>query len=227
MGKIRFGTRVLVIAFLTLLLAACDQIQTAQKYTLKGTSTKTPFQIQHTYTPTKEPAPTHTPTRTPTLTLTFTNSPEPSETLAFTDTPTPETPTLTSSPLPTSAPTQKSTSGNSEIATVNVSLTTNCRTGPGIAYAKLTPLYPGETATLIGRDKSYSYWIIKDPGNTGKDCWLWGYYATTSGNTKNLPIYSPPQQPTQKASSTPLPANTTTPPASKTPRPSATSKTPL
>jgi uncharacterized protein YkwD len=227
MGKIWFGKRILLLASLTVLLAACDQIQTTQKYTLKGTSTKTPFQIQHTYTPTKEPAPTHTPSRTPTITPTITDSPEPSETLAFTDTATPETITLTSSPQPTNAPTKKSEPEKSEKATVRVSLTTNCRTGPGLAYAKLTPLYAGKTATLIGRDKSYSYWIIKDPGNTGRDCWLWGYYATTSGNTQNLPIYSPPQQPTQKASSTPYPTKPTTPPASKTPRPSATPKTPL
>lgn len=227
MAELGFRQRFLVLVSITLLLAGCDQIQATQKYTLKGTATKTPFQIKHTYTATNQPAPTHTPSKTSTITLTHTNSPVPSETSQFTETVTPEPPTLTSTALPSSSPQKISQDENSGKATVRVSITTNCRTGPGLAYPKLTPLYPNKSVNLIGRDKSSSYWIIKDPGNTGRECWLWGYYANTTGDTGNLPVYSPPDQPTQRASSTPLPTEPTTPPATRTPRPSATPMTPL
>ncbi len=221
------GKRILLVISLTFLLAACDQVQTTQKYVLKGTSTKTPFHIKYTYTATKEPPPTFTPSRTPTFTPTFTASPEATETLALSDTPTFELPTLTESPLPVTVTPKANDPKPPEKATVWVSITTNCRTGPGVGYPKLTPLQPGKTAILLGRDSSYSYWVIKDPGNSGRDCWLWGYYAHTSGDIKNLPIYAPPAPPTQKASNTPPPTTPTTPPPTKTQRPSATPKTPL
>ncbi len=188
MIKSRFVKFVLLLIVISGLISACDEIQTSQKYTIKGTSTKTPFHIKSTFTPTQEPPPTFTPSETPTITLTDTSSPTVTETIEITETSTAATPSPSSSPLP-NTPTPKANNPNpQEKASVKVSLTTNCRTGPGISYAKLTPFQAGKSATLIGRDKTYSYWIIKDPGNTERECWLWGYYATTTGNTKDLKV---------------------------------------
>lgn len=215
----KYGKVLLFILLLTSISSACDAVQTQPKYTLNGTSTKTPFHTKSTFTPTKEPPPTFTPSKTP----------APIETAASTSTATEFVPDTEEPASPTPLPATSTTvaepkkSKTPDQAAVKVSLTTNCRTGPGVSYPKLSPLPAGKTVPLFGRDSSYSYWIIKDPGKTGKNCWLWGYYATTSGNTKNLQVFSAPGQ-----TSTPVPTlKITTPPATKTVGPSATPITPL
>jgi uncharacterized protein YkwD len=220
----KYGKVVLLLILLASISSACEAVQLSPKYTLKGTSTKTPFHTKSTFTPTKEPPPTFTPSQTPSPTEAFTSTPTATELVL--DIEVPASPT--SLPATSTAVEEVKKTKPPEGATVKVSLTTNCRTGPGISYPKLSSLAAGKTVPLIGRDASYSYWIIKDPGKTGKNCWLWGYYATTSGNTKNLKIFSAPGQPTAIASSTPVPTlKKTTPPATKTAKPSATPKTPL
>jgi len=226
MIKSRSVQLILIVVLISGLISACDEIQASQKYTIKGTSTKTPFQIKSTFTPTQEPPPTFTPSDTPTLTLTYTASPTATETIEITETPPLSQLSLTSSPQPATA-TPKVNSSPQEKATVKVSLTTNCRTGPGISYPKLTPLQAGKSVGLIGRDTTSSYWIIKDPGNTGRDCWLWSYYSTTTGNTTDLKVYAVPDQ-TPRPSNTAVPTTQKTTPAStKTPKPSKTPQTPL
>ncbi len=134
----------------------------SQKYTLNGTSTKTPFHLKSTFTPTKDPPPTFTPTETSSPSPTFTSSPTVTETPQITDTDTP--PPATDTPTPTNVPAsptpKKESQQGSDKPTVKVSYTTNCRTGPGIEYSKLTPLQAGKSTSLVGRDKSYTYWII-------------------------------------------------------------------
>ncbi len=103
MSKSRFGKLVFLLILIAGLISACDEIQTSQKYTIKGTSTKTPFQIKSTFTPTQEPPPTYTPSDTPTITLTDTSSPTITETLEITETPTLSEPSLTISPQPFTA----------------------------------------------------------------------------------------------------------------------------
>ena len=230
MDKTRNKKIIAILILLTSILSACEGVQTAPKYTLKGTSTKTPFHIKSTYTPTKEPPPTYTPSDTPSLT------PEPSETSTPTETQTATetfTETATASVEPASpttkppSPTSKSEKENTspDKPKVVVSKSTNCRTGPGISYPKVSVLKAGKSVNLIGRDKYSTYWIIKDPNKTGEECWIWGYYATTSGNTKNLTIFSAPALISSKASSTPKPTiKKTTPPASNTPKNTNTPK---
>ena len=174
-----------------------------------------------TFTQTKEPPPTHTPTNTSTPTPDNTNTFTPTETIIVTETATPEPPSPTSPPATVTSsaePNKKTVDDKSDDnPSIKVSITTNCRTGPGVSYPKLSALFAGKTVPLIGRDKYYTYYIIKDPGRTGRDCWLWGYYATTTGNTKNLKIYTAPGQPTKRASTTPVSTvKKTTPPATKT-----------
>ncbi len=214
----KYGKVFLLFFLLTSISSACEGVQTSPKYTVKGTSTKTPFHTKSTFTPTREPPPTFTPSKTPTPTEAVTSTSTATELVIDTETLTAEPASLTPLPATSTASVEVKKSQSPDQTTVKVSITTNCRTGPGISYSKLSPLFPGKTAALIGRDSSYTYWIIKDPGQTGKNCWLWGYYATTSGNTKNLKVFSAPDQPSTKGSSTP---------ATKTAKPSSTPTTPL
>lgn len=94
--------------------------------------------------------------------------------------------------LPTQTPTPVAT-GTPTVPIVSVSSATNCRTGPSIYYDLLFTLQPGMTAEVIGKHTPSGYWIIKYPNG---QCWLWGQYATVSGNIANLPEYPQPPTPT-------------------------------
>ncbi|MDO8753934.1 MAG: hypothetical protein Q7J80_08580 [Anaerolineales bacterium] len=100
-----------------------------------------------------------------------------------TSTSTPEfTPTITLTPTPS-------------VPTATVSVNTNCRTGPGTQYDQIGALLIGQSAEVVGKNSASNYWIIKTPGSIG-NCWLWGQYATVSGNTANLSEYPVPATPT-------------------------------
>jgi len=110
------------------------------------------------------------------------------------------TPTSTFTPSPTPEPTYTPTSA---VAMVKVSTNTNCRVGPGIPYTLLGALLVGEEAEIIARDPTSKYWYIKNPDGDGF-CWMWGYYATATGNTNALPVFTP--MPTPTSTPTPTPA---------------------
>ena len=97
---------------------------------------------------------------------------------------TPVPPTQTSAPALTGTPT---------IPVVSVSAASNCRTGPYIYYDLLWTMLPGLTAEVIGKHSSSNTWVIKYPGG---QCFLYGAYATVSGNTAALPEYPQPATPT-------------------------------
>lgn len=84
----------------------------------------------------------------------------------------------------------------SEIRKINVSLETNCRSGPGPAYEILGVLFVGEDAEVVGRSAASDNWVIKLPSNPSITCWLWGQYATVNGDTSSLPVVAPPPTPT-------------------------------
>lgn len=137
-------------------------------------------------------------TSTPTLTFTATSTVEtPSPTLTVTSTGTSSPTTLpSSSPSPTMTPLVLSTAVLSPGAVqVSVSVSTNCRVGPGIAYERVGLLQVGETAQVVGRHLTDNYWIIRTPGSTSGTCWLWGQYATVTGDSNALPVVTPPAPP--------------------------------
>ena len=70
--------------------------------------------------------------------------------------------------------------------TVTVSQNTNCREGPGQEFNDIGALGPGQTAEVVGKDTKNNYWIIKLPGDPTKTCWLWGQYATVTGDTSQV-----------------------------------------
>jgi hypothetical protein len=53
---------------------------------------------------------------------------------------------------------------------------------------------PVDVAVVVGRHSPSGYWIVNMPN--GGTCWLWGQYATVSGNVASLPEYSQPPTPT-------------------------------
>ena len=94
--------------------------------------------------------------------------------------------------------------------TVTVSTATNCRTGPGQAYPSIFGLPVGQTAEVVGKNTSTNYWIIKIPNGAGT-CWLWGQYATVTGDTSALPTVAIPPTPTPTITPTPKVTVTPTP----------------
>ncbi len=111
-------------------------------------------------------SPTATQTFTPTFTATSTLSP---------------TPVFTATPF---------------IPLISVSVPTNCRVGPGKVYDRVGALLVGETAEVVGRDPTGNYWYIRNPEQPDDYCWLWGEYATLTGNYSILPMMTPPPTPT-------------------------------
>jgi hypothetical protein len=79
---------------------------------------------------------------------------------------------------------------------VNVSGNTNCRAGNATVYDLVFVLMVGQTAEVVGRDAYGQYWVIRDPSHPADTCWLWGRYATVTGDWSALPIVTPPPTPT-------------------------------
>lgn len=103
------------------------------------------------------------------------------------------TATLSPTPVFTSTPLIIATS---TVPQVSVSVATNCRTGPGRVYDRVGGLQVGQVAEVIGRNPTNNYWYIRNPSNSNGFCWLWGEYATVSGNFAALPVFTPPPTPT-------------------------------
>jgi hypothetical protein len=122
--------------------------------------------------------------------------------------------TFTPEPLETATPEFTSTPGNTptpSVPTVSVSVNTNCRTGPSTQYDLIGGLNVGQTAEVVGKSTSTNYWIIRTSG--GGTCWLWGNYATVSGNVAGLPEYQIPPTPTPTKTATPTATSTPAAPA--------------
>jgi len=105
---------------------------------------------------------------------------------------TPELPTVT--PTATLSPTPVFTS-TPLVPMVSVSVPTNCRVGPGKVYDRVGALLVGEIAEVVGRDQTGNYWYIRNPDVANDFCWLWGEYATLTGNYVALPMFTPPPTP--------------------------------
>jgi uncharacterized protein YgiM (DUF1202 family) len=116
---------------------------------------------------------------------------------------TPSEVTLPPTDVPTSTPTLSATA-TPLVPMAEVSVATNCRTGPGRIYDWVSVLDVGKQVEVVARNASGTYWVVKNPGGAGT-CWLWGNYATVSGPIAGLPVWAAPPTPT------PTPAITTTP----------------
>lgn len=109
--------------------------------------------------------------------------------------------TATSPPSATAVP-QSSATPTLSVPMIEVSIDTNCRTGPGQGYNILGALLVGEETEIIAWDGyGYNYYVVNPDGGGG--CWLWGQYATTSGDTSDLPVFTPPPTITPTFTATP------------------------
>jgi hypothetical protein len=126
---------------------------------------------------------------------------------AITEEVTPLPPTETPTELPTATIAFTPTSA---VPLAEVSVNTNCRTGPGIIYDWVSVLLVGQEAEVIARNADGSYWVIQNPGGAGT-CWLWGFYATVQGSTASLPVWDAPPTPTPLATNTLIPMPTIPP----------------
>jgi len=120
---------------------------------------------------------------------------------------------VTPTSLATATPASTATSiltPTPSVPMVSVSLATNCRSGPGTVYDLIGQLLVGQTAIVLGRDSTSQYWVIDNPSNPGSTCWLWGQYATVSGDISTLPVVPVPPTPTPTITDTPKPTHTPT-----------------
>jgi uncharacterized protein YraI len=126
----------------------------------------------------------------------------------------PPTEDLSNPSTSTATPTGSSSSG----VVVVVSVATNCRTGPGQAYPSIYGLPVGVTGKVVGKNSSVpNYWVIEVPNSNGGTCWLWGQYATVTGDTNTLKVVAVPATPTPTKTSTPTTTKTNTPTPTATP----------
>ena len=125
-------------------------------------------------------------------------------TLPFTSEPPTFPPTETLTPSPTLTATLAFTP-TPVVPQISVSVPTNCRVGPGRVYRRVGALLVGEIAQVYGRDPTGRYWYIRNPDSGSEFCWAWGEYATVTGNTALLPVYTPPPTPTPTFTPTPSP----------------------
>jgi len=103
------------------------------------------------------------------------------------------TASMTSTPEPTATPTVSLTP-TPEGAFASLSANTHCRTGPLAIYDLIATVLTGQQVRIVGKNFAGDYWYVTTPN--GRDCWMWGRYAQVSGDTSQLPVFTPPPSPT-------------------------------
>ena len=135
------------------------------------------------------PTTTPTPTTPPTATATPTHSPTPSATATATASLTPsptEKPTDTQIPTLAGTPTITPTPSPTLPVKARVLEQANCRYGPGVAYLYEWGLYPGNRATVLGRNQDAT-WFYLDPWNYLDYCWAHISVLEFDGDPHSVP----------------------------------------
>lgn len=82
--------------------------------------------------------------------------------------------------------------GSSSTAFASFEDVTNCRTGPGVEYERITQITPGFAVEIVGFYPP-KYWVV----STDKGlCWVAGEFVTPSGNYAAVPTVTAPPTPT-------------------------------
>jgi hypothetical protein len=103
------------------------------------------------------------------------------------------TPTIASTPsvIAAAGTSQISTPSLSGQAMASVGDVTNCRSGPGTNYERITQILPADPVAIVGFFPP-NYWIV----NTALgQCWLSGEFTTPSGNFAAVPTVTAPPTP--------------------------------
>lgn len=101
------------------------------------------------------------------------------------------TPTLSPTIGPTSTPTVTPTSTPVELTLLVKAELINCRSGPGTEYVPVNELSAGESARVVGRNDSSTWWYIRDSGNPGGFCWVSADVTEIQGLANELPVNGP------------------------------------
>lgn len=68
---------------------------------------------------------------------------------------------------------------------------TNCRTGPGVNYERITQITPEDSVQIIGFYPP-NYWVVTTSAGA---CWVAGEFVTPSGNISAVPTVTAPPTP--------------------------------
>lgn len=99
---------------------------------------------------------------------------------------------------PTVGSSTQSTSGTAEITPTysqpmaSFEDVTNCRTGPGTSYEKVTQILPAVSVKIVGFFPP-NYWIVETDEGT---CWVSGEFVTPAGSYSAVPTVTAPPTPT-------------------------------
>jgi uncharacterized protein YgiM (DUF1202 family) len=96
----------------------------------------------------------------------------------------------------------------------------NVRSGPGTVYTIYGVKQAGETADVVGKDSTQTWYVIAYPPSPNGQGWIWGQLVTLCGDQSNVPVIAAPPTPTYTPTATPTVTLTFTP--SNTPTPSLT-----
>ena len=102
----------------------------------------------------------------------------------------------TNTQQPKASPTAKGTSVITVTPTyskpmVSVGDVTNCRTGPGVNYERVTQIIPNSPVEIIGFYPP-NYWIVS---TSAGNCWVSGEFSTPSGSFAAVPTVTAPPTP--------------------------------
>ena len=99
-----------------------------------------------------------------------------------TPTSTPVTPTTT--PIP---PTPKPV----DVTLRVINELINCRFGPGTVYALVNEFSQEQLLRAVGRNESFTWWYVQDPGNPGGFCWVSAEVTQPQSPTSEMQIVQP------------------------------------
>ena len=105
-------------------------------------------------------------------------------------TPTPATPSAT--PFPSATFPALTTSTPAVPSASPIDLPVNCRLGGGVEWEAIGALLIGQSATIVGRNNSSSWWYVTTPNDPDTQCWVGATVVTTAGNLSNVPVVSNP-----------------------------------
>lgn len=111
---------------------------------------------------------------------------------AVTALPTVVVPTSTSVPMvPTITPIPPTpTSVAVKLQVINELI--NCRFGPGTVYELVNTFPLGQTLRAVGRNESFTWWYVQDPGNPGGFCWVSAEVTQPQSPTSEMQVVQPP-----------------------------------
>jgi hypothetical protein len=186
---------ILFLAVSTLAISACNlmipptpAVTTIGKDTQVAIYTAAAQTIAAQLTQAAEQAPSSTPTPLPATEViqaptqvTASPQPSPTATVAPTPTATPQAPTATPGAVSTATP---------AVAMISASINTNCRSGPGPQYKLVGYLFVGQQSEVLARNRSSSWWYIRNPAHPERSCWVWAQTTQVSGDSAAIPLYS-------------------------------------